>query len=38
MYIITDLDFQFTVATVDAPQVHDHDDSTLHQGHDAVNY
>ncbi|XP_042004603.1 copalyl diphosphate synthase CPS1, chloroplastic-like [Salvia splendens] len=25
------------VATVDAPQVHDHDDSTLHQGHDAVN-
>ncbi|KAL1532389.1 Gly-Xaa carboxypeptidase [Salvia divinorum] len=25
------------VATVGAPQVHDHDDSTLNQGHDAVN-
>nr|QEV81853.1 terpene synthase 14 [Prunella vulgaris] len=25
------------VATVDAPQVHDQDDSTVHQGHDAVN-
>nr|B8PQ84.1 RecName: Full=Copalyl diphosphate synthase CPS1, chloroplastic; Short=Copalyl diphosphate synthase 1; Short=SmCPS; Short=SmCPS1; Flags: Precursor [Salvia miltiorrhiza]ABV57835.1 copalyl diphosphate synthase [Salvia miltiorrhiza] len=27
---------KISVATVDAPQVHDHDGTTVHQGHDAV--